>query len=144
MCCIMAKARKHFDFDEIEEYLRNKTYSSTIPARRATKRYEVKDGHLFYKKRLVIKDKERQMEIIRDVHRGIGDSEQSKAMDSPRAKSTTYDKIAQRYFWHNIAVDINEYVKSCEQYQKQGDLKSSKVELKLIPIPSNVIFFLFI
>ena len=77
----MAKARKHFDFDEIEEYLRNKTYPSTIPARdygsksnfrRATKRYEVKDGHLFYKKRLVIKDKERQMEIIRDVHRGIG------------------------------------------------------------------------
>ena len=24
--CHMAKARKHFDFDEIEEYLRNKTY----------------------------------------------------------------------------------------------------------------------
>ena len=124
----MRKARMHFDFDEIEEYIRNKTYLSTIPARdygsksnfrRATKRYEVKDGHLFYKKRLVIKDKERQMEIIRDVHRGIGDSEQSKAMDSPRAKSTTYDKIAQRYFWHNIAVDINEYVKSCEQCQKQ-------------------------
>ena len=43
----MAKARKHFDFDEMEEYLRNKTYPSTIPARdyrsksnfrRATKR----------------------------------------------------------------------------------------------------------
>ena len=32
MCCIMAKARKHFDFDEIEEYVRNKTYPSTIPA----------------------------------------------------------------------------------------------------------------
>ena len=98
MCCIIAKARKHFDFDEIEEYLRNKTYSSTIPARRATKRYEVKDGHLFYKKRLVIKDKERQMEIIRDVHRGIGDSEHSKAMASHRGKNTTYDKIAQRFF----------------------------------------------
>ena len=50
----MAKARKHFDFDEIEEYLRNKTYASTIPARDfgsksnirgATKSYEVKDGH---------------------------------------------------------------------------------------------------
>ena len=42
--------------------------------------------HLFYKKRLVIKDKERQMEIIRDVHRGIGDSEHSKAMASHREK----------------------------------------------------------
>ena len=44
-----------FDFDHIKEYLRNKTYPSTIPARnygfklnfrRATKLYEVKDSHL--------------------------------------------------------------------------------------------------
>ena len=28
----MVKARKHFDFDDTEEYLRNKTYPSTIPA----------------------------------------------------------------------------------------------------------------
>ena len=47
-------------------------------------------------------------------------------------KITTYDKIAQRFFWHNIAAIINEYVKSYEQCQKQSDLKSPKVELKLI------------
>ena len=56
MSCIMAKARKYFDFDEIGEYLTKKTYPSTIPARdygsksnfgRATKPYEVKDGLLF-------------------------------------------------------------------------------------------------
>ena len=103
----MAKARKHFDFDEIEKHFRKKTYPSTIPARhyesksnfrRATKRYEVKDGHLFYKKRLVIKDKERQMEMIRDVHRGIGDSEHSRTMASHKGKNTTYDKIAQIFF----------------------------------------------
>ena len=41
-----------------------------------------------------------------------------------------YYKIAQRLFWHNIAADINEYVQSCEQWQKQSDLMSSKVELK--------------
>ena len=131
MCCIIAKARKHFDFDEIEEYLRNKTYHSIIPARdygsksnfrRATKRYEVKDGHLFYKKRLIIKDKERQMEIVRDVHRGIGDSEHSKAMALHGGKNTTHDKIAQ----------------SCEQCKKQDDLKSPKLELKSIPVPSSV------
>ena len=119
----MAKVRKHFDFDEIEEYLRNKTYLSTVLARdygsksnfwRATKHYEVKDGHLFYKKRLVIKDKERQMEITRDVYQGIGDSEHSKAMASHRGENNTYDKIAQIFFWHNITADINEYVKNCE------------------------------
>ena len=49
-----------------------------------------------------------------------------------------YDKIAQRFFWHNIAADINEYVKCCQQCPKQGDLKSPKVELKSIPVPSIV------
>ena len=65
--------RRHFDFDKIEEYHRNKIYPSTIPAqdyafksnfRRAATVYAVKDGHLFYKKGIGIKDKERQMEII--------------------------------------------------------------------------------
>ena len=143
----MVKARTYFDFDEIEEYLRNKIYPPTIPARdyesksslrRATKRCKVKDGHLFYKKRLVIKDKERQMAIIRDMHQGIGDSEHCKAMALHRGKNTTYDKTVQRFFWHNIAAAINEYVKSCEQCQKQGDLKSPKVELKSILVPSSM------
>ena len=78
------------------------------------------------------------MEIIRDVHQSIGDSEHSKAMVSHRGKNNEYDKIAQRLFWHNIGADINEHVKSCEQCQKQGDLKSPKVELKSIPVPFNV------
>ena len=143
----MAKARKHFDFDEIEEYLRNKTYPSTLPARdygskssfrRATKRYEVKVAIYFIRKDWLSKNKKRRMEIIRDVHRGIGDSKHSKAMGSHRGKNTTYDKIAQRYFWHNIAADINEYVKSCKQCQKQGDLRSPMVELKSIAVPSTV------
>ena len=128
------KARKHFDFDEMKIILEIK-HPSTIPARdygsksnfrRATKRYEVKDGHLFYKKRLVIKEKERQMEIIRDVHRGIEDSEHSKAMASHRGKNTEYDKIAQRFFWHNIAADINEYVKSCKTVPKTRSLEVSR------------------
>ena len=63
------------------------------------------------------KTKERQMEIIRDVHRGIGDSEHSKE-HSHRGKNTTYDKIAQKIFWHHTAADIKEYVKSCEQCLK--------------------------
>ena len=39
----------------------------------------------------------------------LGDSEHS--MVSHRGKNTTYDNIAQRFFWHNIAADINKYVK---------------------------------
>ena len=106
-----------------------------------TKRCEAKDGHLFCMKRLVIKDRERQMEFIRDLHRGIGDSVQSKGMASHRGKNTTYDKIEGRFFGHNIAADmlrVYGYVKSCEQCQKQSDLKSPKVELKSIPVLSSV------
>ena len=58
------------------------------------------------------------MGIIRDVHWGIGDSKHSKAMALHRGKNTTYDKIAHRFFWHNIAADVNEYDISCEQCQK--------------------------
>ena len=142
----MAK-RKHFLFEEIEEYLRNKVYPSNIAAkdygsksnfRRATRKYSFKDGHLFYKKRIVIKDRNRQMEVIRDVHSGIGNSEHSKAMASYRGKNSTYEKIARRFFWYNISNDICDFVKKCDQCQKQSDLKSPKTDLKPIPIPSTV------
>ena len=59
-------------------------------------------------------------------------------MASHRGKNPTCDEIAQRFFWHNIAGYFSEYIKSCEQCQKQGDLKSPKVELNLIPVSSSV------
>ena len=126
----MAK-RKHFLFEKIEEYLRNKVYPSNIVAkdygsksnfRRATRKYSLKDGHLFYKKRIAIKGRNHQIEIIRDIHSGIENSEHSKAIASHRAKNSTYEKIAQRFFWYNISNDISDFVKKCEQCQKQGDL----------------------
>ena len=105
--CYASWRRKHFDFDEIGEYLRNKTHPSTMSSRnygsksnfrRATKHYEVKDGHLSYKKRLVIKGKERQMEIIRNVHRAIGDSGHSNAMASHRGKPLCMTRLHERIF----------------------------------------------
>ena len=49
--------------------------------------------------------------------------EHSNAMASHRGRNSAYDKFAQIFFWHNIAADINEHVKSCEECQKQDDLK---------------------
>ena len=143
---LMAK-RKHFLFEETEEYLRNKVYPSNIAAkdygsksnfRRTTRKCSFKDGHLFYKKHIVIKDRNRQMEIIRDVHPGIENPEHFKAMASHRSKNSTYQKIAQSFFWFKISNDISDFVKKCEQCQKQGDLKPPKADLKPIPIPSTV------
>ena len=102
------EGKKAFYFDEIEEYLGNKTYPSTIPAqdygsksyfRGAAKCYEVEDGHLFYKKGLVIRGKERRVGAIRGVHQGTGDSEHSGAVALRGGKGAAYDKIAQRFFW---------------------------------------------
>ena len=59
-------------------------------------------------------------------------------MASHREKNIRYEKIARRFFWHNIAAGINDYVKRFQQCQRQGNLKSPKVELKLIPVPSSV------
>ena len=78
------------------------------------------------------------MEIMRDVYSSIGNSEHSKAMASHRSKNSTYEKIPQIFFWCNISNYINEFVKKCEQCQKQGDVKSPKADLKPVPIPSTV------
>ena len=37
---------------------------------------------------------------------------------------------------HSVSNDIIDFVKKCEQCQKQGDLKSPVSDLKPIPIPS--------
>ena len=108
--CVLyhGEGKKAFYFDEIEEYLGNKTYPSTIPAqdygsksyfRRAAKCYEVEDGHLFYKKRLVIRGKWRRVGAIGGMDQGTGDSEHSGAVASHGGKSAAYDKIAQKFFW---------------------------------------------
>ena len=114
---------KHFLSEDIEEYLRNKVFPSNIAAkdygskcnfRRATRKYSFKNGDLFDKIRIVIKDRNRQMEIIGDVHSGIGNPEHSKAMASHRGKTLTYEKIAQRFFRYNISNDISDFAKEHE------------------------------
>ena len=102
------EGKKAFYFDEIEEYLRNKTYPSTIPAqdygsksyfRGAAKCYGVEDGHLFYGRGLVIGGRKRRVGTIGGVHQGAGDSERSGAVASRGGKGAAYDRIAQGFFW---------------------------------------------
>ena len=64
-------------------------------------------------------------------------------LNTPRQSPHIEEKILRvtrlpKDFWHNIAADISGCIKSCELPQKQGDLKSPKVELKSIPVPSSV------
>ena len=95
--------RRHFDLKDIERYMQNKEYPSEIKDwgqtsnfRRACKNFSIANGELTYKnKRVVILEKKREMEIIRDIHQGVGESE---AMASHHGRSCTYDKVAVRFF----------------------------------------------
>ena len=62
---------------------------------------------------------------MRDIHRGLGDSEH-KALSAHRGKNTTYEKISARFSWYNISADVADYIRTCKQCQKQDDLKSPK------------------
>ena len=74
-------------------------YGSKSNFRRAAKKFSIKDSHLFKENKLVAKDRARQLEIVHDVHRGLGDSEHTKALFAHRGKNTTYEKISARFFW---------------------------------------------
>ena len=73
------KLRKHFDLKDIEVYVRNHEYPLNLPRkgksnfRRACEKFSISNGEFVYKnKRLVIIEKGRQMEIIKDIHEGFG------------------------------------------------------------------------
>ena len=91
-------------------------------------------GQFFYNDRVVIIDEERQ-EIIKDVHEGLGESNQSKAMAS------TYDNVSSRFFWYSIRGDVMNFVKKCDVCQ-QGDLSLKTItELQNVPIETAVIMY---
>ena len=84
----MERKRQPFDFNEIENYLRFQTYPTRIGLtdwranfRRAANRFSINGGQMLCKnKRLVVNEKHKQIEIIQDIHCGIGQSEHVKAM----------------------------------------------------------------
>ena len=90
-------------------------------------------------KKIVVLEEERRLEIIQDVHAGIGESSHATAMSSHLGKTPTYEKIGERFYWYGIVNDIAEFVKKCEPCQKQNSLLNNlKNELHSIPVPSQV------
>ena len=140
------KLRKHFDLKDIEVYVRNHEYPLNLPRkgksnfRCACEKFSISNGEFVYKnKRLVIIEKGRQMEIIKDIHEGLGDTAHSKAMASHKGRDSTYSKISERFFWYTIFTDVENFIKSCKICQKQVDLKLKvNDELHSVPIPSQV------
>ena len=51
---------------------------------------------------------------------------------------STTQKISNRFFWHNIKSDIEEFTKKCNLCQKQGKIKKVSSELHNIVIKIEV------
>ena len=144
---ITKKCRKHLELEDIEVFIRFNEVQKSITDwgvrsnfKRACKNFSIENGQFLYKcKRVVIMEKHRQLEIIKDIHEGIGKSTNSKAMASHKGRDSTYSKISERFFWFSIYNDVEYYIKACEICQKQGDLKlKTNSELQSIPVPVDV------
>ena len=59
-------------------------------------------------------------------------------MSSHRGRDSTQQKIAARFYWHNIKDDVKEYIKKCDQCQKHGNLKKVSTKLHSIPVINDV------
>ena len=138
-------SRNHYYLSDIEMYLRFKEYpKGLIPAnrsnfRRGCKKFSIRNGEFLYddKRLVIITDKIRQREIVKDIHEGVGTSSHSKATASHKGRDVTLSTITERFFWYAIRKDIDAHIRSCEKCQKQGELKlKSNEELHSIPIPS--------
>ena len=135
----------HVNFEEIERYLRYKNYPANVQSkgekanfRRACKKYSLENEQLLKGGGKVRISKERRLEIICDVHEGLGESAKAKALSSHKGQKLTIEKISKRFFWHNITKDVADYIRTCGTCQKHGTLQSSKPPLHNVPIPPLV------
>ena len=141
------KSKNHVDLTLVENYLRHQKFPDGISTkgdkanfRRACKKFSVANGQLMYKgNRLVVTDKQRRIDIIHDVHQGLGNNVKAVAMSSHLGRTSTYQKVSSRFYWYTIVNDVADYIKGCDNCQKHLSMpKKVKEELKNIAVPSEV------
>ena len=132
---------------DIEEYVRTKEYPDYVDSkgkkanfRRAARKFSIVNGiFTFNGKRMVIITKVNQIDIVRDVHRGSGDAVKAKALSSHSGRISTYDKIVERFYWHTIYEDVDNFIKNCDDCQKHGTMaKNANTQLHPVPVPNKV------
>ena len=105
----------HVDLEGIELYVREKVYTEEMAGdkgrkanfRRVCRKFSIVNGQFLYNsKRVVISSKERQRQIVQDIHAGLGENPKAKAMALHRGRESTYQKISERCYCHNIVNDV--------------------------------------
>ena len=108
--------------------------------RRTVKRFSIKNGHLCYREsRLVISDKEYQVDIIHDIHKMSGNTSHSKAMSAHLVGTAIYEKIDVQFFWYRIYNNVSNYIQKCDRCERQSSLLPKvKNEMYRVPVSSHV------
>jgi hypothetical protein len=80
------------------------------------KRYKIKEGILYKKKR--------NEKLVKIIRRYEIEAVMYMMHDHPTsghfAIKATYNKVKERYYWPNMRNDVEIYVKTCDQYQRRG------------------------
>ena len=108
--------------------------------KRACKHFSNKNGQFLYKRqRVVVMAKQQQLERIKDVHESVAQSTHSKAIAFNKGRDSAHSKISEHFVWYSIYKDVKSYIRSCENCEKQGDLKlKTNSKLHSMPVPWNV------
>ena len=79
----------------------------------------------------MVTDKQRRIDIIHDVHEGLGNNVKAVAMSSHLGTTSPYQKVLSRFYWYTIVNDVVDYVKGCDNCQKHLSMpKKFKEESK--------------
>ena len=93
----------------------------------------------------MVTDKQRRIDIIHDVHEGLGNNVKAVAMSSHLGTTSPYQKVLSRFYWYTILLvhdfivnDVVDYVKGCDNCQKHLSMpKKFKEESKNAAVPSE-------
>jgi len=100
--------------------------------REATK-YSVRDRQLWrnatkaFPPRLVIDSDKRRAELLKALHDEVGH----------RGRESTYARLAARYFWNGMYLDVRKYVASCKECQFKS---KTRLEEALFPTRASQLF----
>ena len=71
------------------------------------------------------------LKILKSLH-------EDKAGGGHYGITATFNKIAERYWWPRISLDVKDFCKNCDECQSQNPIKKSPSELHPIPIPDRI------
>ena len=94
------------------------------------------NGQMTYKGNgLVVMDQQHWRKIINDVHQVLGDNPKVVALSSHLGRTSTYQKITNRFYRYTIVNDVAKYSRSCAKGQRNLTiLENVKQELRSIRI----------